>query len=195
MKIDEFWSLIEDLPRSMEELSWIDRIRSTRSATSFLGPEPDVYTLSQRLKKLSDDEFVSFATHFRKLYLEMYRWDIWGAAYIIQGGCGDDTFSDVRSGLISRGRRFVETALSSPDDLAELLGSDEDWLAHESFGYVNSREAERRGGSAEEAWEAMIERLPYDGPKGEDWDFDDPTLNSQRLPKIVEKFGAWLKEI
>lgn len=33
----------------------------------------------------------------------LYRRDLWAAAYIIGGGCSDDSFIDFRAGLIAQG--------------------------------------------------------------------------------------------
>ncbi|MEV7233888.1 DUF4240 domain-containing protein [Streptomyces sp. NPDC051020] len=49
----------------------------------------------------------------------MYRWDVWAAAYLIGGGCSDDSFMDFRAGLIALGRDWYERAAACPDSLAE----------------------------------------------------------------------------
>ena len=45
---------------------------------------------------------------------------MWGAAYVIHGGCSDDGFEYFRRWLISRGRKAYEAALADPDSLAQL---------------------------------------------------------------------------
>jgi hypothetical protein len=47
------------------------------------------------------------------------RWDLWAAAYLIGGGCSDDSFMDFRAGLIAQGRDWYERAAASPDALAD----------------------------------------------------------------------------
>ena len=42
---------------------------------------------------------------------QAYSWPLWGAAYVINGGCSDDTFTDFRAALISRGRQAFEAQL------------------------------------------------------------------------------------
>lgn len=100
MDPERFWQLIEqaDTPGALHEL---------------LGalPEPDLVAF-ERLH----DEAVDRA----------YDWGVWGAAYVINGGCGDDTFMDFRAYLVSLGRAIYEAALADPDSLAEVEISDDD---------------------------------------------------------------------
>jgi len=65
---------------------------------------------------------------------QAYRWDLWGAAYIIGGGCSDDGFIDFQYGLIAKGREIYESALANPDSLADLAIPGE--IPNELFGYV-----------------------------------------------------------
>lgn len=57
----------------------------------------------QELRKLSPVEVIHFDNKFRKLRGEAYTWDLWGAIYIINGGCGDDSFMDFRDWVIAQG--------------------------------------------------------------------------------------------
>ena len=98
MNIDEFWQVIEKGKESDE-------------------PEE---IISEELKKLSPEEIISYQEQFDSLFDKAYRWDLWGAAYLIGGGCSDDGFMDFRYGLISRGRKVYEDALNNPDSLASL---------------------------------------------------------------------------
>ncbi|MEU1251459.1 DUF4240 domain-containing protein [Micromonospora arida] len=43
-------------------------------------------------------------------------WDVWAAAYLIGGGCSDDSFIDFRAGVIALGREWYERVLASPTD-------------------------------------------------------------------------------
>ena len=36
---------------------------------------------------------------------DSYRWDLWGAAYLANGGCSDDGFDYFRGWLIGQGRK------------------------------------------------------------------------------------------
>ena len=81
--------------------------------------------LRQQISALSKDEALEFAQHFDAMMDKAYDWPLWGAAYVINGGCSDDTFSDFRAALISRGRQAFERALSDPDSLADEAFEDQ----------------------------------------------------------------------
>ena len=63
-------------------------------------------TLAELLRQISPDEIVAFENRFADYHRLAYRWDLWGAAYWLHGGCGDDGFIDFRSCLISLGREL-----------------------------------------------------------------------------------------
>ena len=72
--------------------------------------------LHRRLAALEDPDLVDFEVHHRQAFADSYDWGLWGAAYVIDGGCGDDSFDYFRAYLISRGRTVFETALDDPDE-------------------------------------------------------------------------------
>lgn len=159
MDIDQFWKIVESGKDSED-------------------PETVV---REELARLAPEEIATFQAHFDSQFARAYRWNLWGAAYIIEGGCSDDGFMDFRYALISKGREIFEAALRDPDTLAEA-----DIVSNEEFGYV-----------AEEAYEAATgNELPRDTvdwpeePAGESWDFDDAKENARRLPKLWQRH-AW----
>ena len=107
MTRDEFWQIIE----------------TTRLATNH-DPDAQSEHIEMLLTPLPDDELVSFHTHFYALYHPTYRADLWGAAYIINGGCSDDGFDYFRAWVIGRGQAIYEAALASPDSLAAIAEDD-----------------------------------------------------------------------
>jgi diguanylate cyclase (GGDEF)-like protein len=74
------------------------------------------------ISALSKEGALEFGRLFDTMMDRAYHWPLWGAAYVIHGGCSDDTFSDSRASLISRGRLAFERALSNPDMLADEAG-------------------------------------------------------------------------
>jgi hypothetical protein len=52
--------------------------------------------LRTELRALSLDEIIAFEVAFRRYLNEAYTWDLWGAAYVIHGGCSDDGFEYFR---------------------------------------------------------------------------------------------------
>jgi len=76
--------------------------------------------LQQILMGQTAEQIQRFDQIYHEKLVEAYKWELWGAAYVIQGGCSDDSFDYFRDFLISEGRQAFETALKSPDDLARI---------------------------------------------------------------------------
>jgi hypothetical protein len=70
--------------------------------------------LTAQIAQLSKEDAVEFRNIFDAMMRRAYHWPLWAAAYLIHAGCGDDTFSDFCSSLISRGRRAFEAACPIP---------------------------------------------------------------------------------
>jgi hypothetical protein len=160
MNIDEFWQIID----------------------KGIGSDEPETIIAKELKKLPPEEIVSYQKHFDTLFDNAYKWNLWGAAYLIGGGCSDDGFVDFRYGLISMGRKLYEGALKNPDSLV-VIGEGAE-IDNESFGYL-----------AHEIYEDLTgEEISYEKPEakddstGEEWDFDDEEENKNRLPALTEMF-------
>ncbi|MBI1213053.1 MAG: DUF4240 domain-containing protein [Alphaproteobacteria bacterium] len=126
MDLSGFWTII-------------DKARSTAGADVEARPA----ALAKVLATLSKAELASFQKHYDSLICASYRWDLWGAAYIINGGCSDDSFRYFRDWLISEGREVFDKAVASGDSLADHPHIDCADL--ELFGYVATDVAERKG--------------------------------------------------
>jgi hypothetical protein len=122
-----FWSLVEDA----HERSHGDMERKC-------------VQLRTQLEALATQELLSFIEHFDARMDEAYSWDLWGTAFVIGRGCGDDSFSDFRSTLISCGRRLFDRTLSDPDSLADNGLTADPFF--EGFGYVGFETYRRRTG-------------------------------------------------
>ncbi|MGI5310766.1 DUF4240 domain-containing protein [Rheinheimera sp. WS51] len=157
MDINEFWEIIE-LGKDSEE------------------PEDN---LRINLEKLTPEEIVSFKIHFDYFFDRAYTWNLWGAAYIIGGGCSDDGFIDFRYGLISQGRVVYSNAIENPESLAEL-GEDLE-IENELYGYVADEVYEEKTGK-EISISAVADN---EDSMGEEWDFDDEEENIKRFPKLM----------
>ncbi len=156
MDINTFWELIEYGCHSDE-------------------PEE---VLKNKLAALTPDELISFQEHFDRRFDAADTWDLWGAAYLIGGGCSDDGFIDFRYGLISKGRDIYQKAITNPDSLATL--GDDIEIENEMFGYV-----------ASSLYEQKTSKEMPDTPSadqsdtlGTEWDFDDESENLKRLPLL-----------
>ncbi len=75
-------------------------------------------TLTDHLATLTGQDILEYHERFEKMHGALYRRDLWAAAYLIGGGCSDDSFIDFRAGLIAQERDWYEQAMTSPDSLA-----------------------------------------------------------------------------
>ncbi len=140
----------------------------------------------ERLTGLDPDAVLDFARHFESRVNRAYRWDLWGAAFVLLGGAGDETFDSFRCWLVGQGRHVFEGAVHHPDELAELL----------DFFEEGDGDGEELGYAADEAYEQLTGvRLPDLGmaaplePEGEAFDFDNDAAMRDRYPKLWERFG------
>jgi hypothetical protein len=138
--------------------------------------------LKDRLDRLNDQDLKDFINHFDAADAAAYTWPLWGAAYVMHGGCSDDSFSDFRATLISLGRKAYEAAASDPDSLADLDFRDEDDICYEGFQYVKNTVAEERFG------DIPTRTVPFPNePSGSPWDENDvgslyPRLSAKYSP-------------
>src|SRR3954462_2641445 len=110
--------------------------------------------------------------HFQRLYTQhlfaAYNWDLWLVAWLCEGGmCSDDSFTDFRSWLISRGRGIFELALSTPDNLVHEISSVE-YPYFEQFAYIPGEIYEERIGK--DIPDSALEQLQQPKePSGGEW--------------------------
>ncbi|MEM7455590.1 MAG: DUF4240 domain-containing protein [Planctomycetota bacterium] len=167
MDESQFWSIIAG---SRSELS------QTAREGNFARQLDNISTL---LAELPDADLVEFDRLFTTRFYEAYRWDLWGAAYLIGGGCSDDGFMDFRAWLISMGREVYESAIRNPDSLADVYHrKDFDDYFFEDFLSVT---LEIQDGPVETV------HVPHPGkPAGEKWDEDDL---EQLYPRLAALHG------
>jgi len=148
--------------------------------------DAQVQALQRELLNLPADEIVEFERVFGEYTQQAYRWDLWGAAYIIGGGCSDDAFVDFRSWLISMGQSVYERAIADPDSLADIeMGPDgEEDAFFEEFAYVASQAYEKKTGSDM----PFPERNHPAEPVGEPFEEDGVELEHD-FPRLWGKYG------
>lgn len=144
-------------------------------------PERQLTAVRKQLSRLSPDEIRDFHHVFNQKLVDAYTWDLWGAAYLINGGCSDDGFHYFRAWLISRGRAVYEAAVQSPDTLAGLTDPGRDDYEFEDLWGVSQNVYEELTG---EEMPPVDTRWPAQ-PRGRRWDFDDDEQVSRRLPKLA----------
>ncbi|MFF1304081.1 DUF4240 domain-containing protein [Streptomyces sp. NPDC058307] len=181
MDTAEFWSIIE----------------AARSAGT---PDmPFVEALVDELSARTKADILCYQERFDEMHDAVYRWDVWAAAYLIGGGCSDDSFMDFRAGLIALGRGWYERAAACPDSLAEhpaviaaAGANDDEAVFDEDVNYAAGDAFKRVTGGEEDfyvAWDEYAAARDCSGQDsvdmGEDFDFDDPDEMRRRLPRLA----------
>lgn len=155
MNLDAFWKIVDGCRRA----------------------EAPEEALAKKLRRLDPAEVASFDALFRRVTEQAFRWDLWGAAYLIEGGCSEDGFIYFLCGLISKGRMVYERALTDADWLASV-----DVTENEEFGQVAAEVYEELAGKP-----LRSVRWKRTKPAGKRWDFESATANARRLPKLQRR--------
>jgi hypothetical protein len=176
---DEFWTLVA---AAGEAAGW--------------DPDAMAVELDRRIRERPAGEIVALAAAERALMAESYRWDLWGAAYLINGGCSDDGFEYFRAWLIAQGRQVFEAALRDPDSLAGHPpvrdDPDRDDVECEEMLGVAWRawmDAAVAGGASEGGPRVLSPYRPED--LGDPFDFDDDAEMRRRYPRLWARMEAW----
>jgi hypothetical protein len=155
----------------------------TAAFWAIMGGSQHPEDLHKALNVLSDADLAAWETHYEEQWARTYTWDLWGAAYVIAGGCSDDSFDYFRAWLLSRGQAVVAQALSDADSLADVDVADEeeweDWMSP-TMAVVHART-----GSYAYVNDSPALRQPPE-PAGDEWDEEQLP---QRCPRLGSKFG------
>ena len=82
MPVDRFWELVgKTIEHGADQENQID-------------------ALSEVLRQLTPAEIEAFERTFHQQQRQAYSWDLWGAAYIMNGGASDDGFEYFQRWLI-----------------------------------------------------------------------------------------------
>jgi hypothetical protein len=169
MDDDRFWQLIDQ-----------------SGAMAGASVEDQTERLTTTLAGLPAQEIAAFDVAFAALRDELYSWDLWGAAYLLMGGCSDDCFMDFRSWVVAQGQDYFEAVRSDPQALADGR--------LENAGQVG--EAELLSYAAMDAYveapgrEIFMDYPSHPGPEtatepaGQEWDEDDEDALRARYPRL-----------
>ncbi|MEV8324406.1 DUF4240 domain-containing protein [Kitasatospora sp. NPDC056731] len=163
MDLDTFWQIIDD----------------TRTGAADESEHADA--LTEYLAGLAPDQIADFDRHYAQQKARSCTWLLWGAGYLVNGGCSDDGFDYFRDWLIGAGRTLFEQALADPDSLAELLTPDQEELEAEDLAYAATHAYRQLTGA--DLPSSDITSVP---PTGEPWEDEDlPAL----LPHLSARFA------
>lgn len=165
METEKFWKIIE--------------ISKSKSLGDYVKQQSE---LKNELLKLTANEVLEFDNKFRTLRGKIYNWDFWAAAYIINGGCSDDCFSDFRGWLIGQGKTIYESAVNNIETLTNLTETNGgDW---EGLSYIPTEVYEKMTG--DDMPQGIQENFEI---SGEEWEEDEIELK-KKYPKLWDKFGS-----
>jgi hypothetical protein len=153
----------------LEETFWelVDEARDDASNDD----ERFLEVLEKGLMALPPNAIEGFRECLDDVLARAYRWDLWAAAYIINGGASDDGFQYFRAWLISRGRGVFEQALADPAGLEMFVPNDPEWLAEfEEMLYLPVYVLEQKTGEEVPLPEPLETTEEIVAPKGEPWD-------------------------
>jgi hypothetical protein len=166
MTLEEFWATID---------------RARKAAADV--PNGKYESLKAGVAELSLADVQSFERHSGECLIRAYSRELWGAARIIGGGCGDDAFRDFRSPPIMRGKDFFEAAISHPGSLADADYSEDNennYPFYEGYSYVAQKLIEARGG------EMPFLQWPKE-PSGYRW-------REEELPRLYPKLAVKFRD-
>ncbi|PLT28531.1 DUF4240 domain-containing protein [Peribacillus deserti] len=181
MNEKEFWSLIE---KSKEQEN----------------QDEQNHWLMEQLTHKIETEIVDFGMIFETFMTQSYDQKLWGAAYVIMGGCSDDLFDYFRGWLIAQGEEIYKGVLNSPEILAdyipqdwhdeELMPDNEEILsvAQDAYTFKKTNSTEYDEAAADHFQEELDHRGASITREIEfEWEDDDDL--SKMFPKLWKRFG------
>nr|WP_319395942.1 DUF4240 domain-containing protein [uncultured Desulfobacter sp.] len=172
MDEEQYWDIIDD------------------SLSNSKDQESQEKLIINELQKLSLEDIIGFRLRTDKLLYDTYNSEMWCAAYIMNGGCSDDSFEYFRCWLISRGKGAYQKAKKAPDSLITEVVAGYDYYDFESFWYVALVAFERLTG------ENLYDFIDYDKfttiegkyPDFEfTWEEDKPDTMKAICPQLFDK--------
>jgi hypothetical protein len=149
------------------------------------GSRGNAERIEKELAKLAPEQIAQFQKLYYERHNRLHRWDIWGAAYVINGGCSDDGFHYFKAWLIGKGRKAYEAALSDPDSLGSFVTDADldEGCDNESLNYAAEQAYESVTGN-----DSQLDRdsNEMDVPAGEPWNEESVY---DLYPKLSAKFG------
>ena len=159
------------------------RLIAAAKAESNGGCIRQVAMLEKTLAALPEQEIIAFNRIFDEHMAVSYNWDLWAAAYSINGGCSDDCFDYFRGWLMAQGPTIFYNALEDPETLivADIDLDQPDIECQHLLGVARRAYKTRTGAEfprQRQTWMAA-------GPSGETWQEKDLAT---RYPRLWAKF-------
>lgn len=181
MDAQRFWNIIDKGARAGVQASLLRRL--LRRAT--MDQERQLDAIMQELRSLSPEELAGFKARLEEQMERAHNWDLWGAAYVMCGGCSDDGFEYFRAWLVGQGQQVFEKVIADPDALADLPVNEPDMECEfESLLYAPAEIYEEKTGG--DLYERLPGRSGASGPRGEPFDEEEVF---ERWPRIAAKWS------
>ena len=166
----------------------VDKSSDVTTAVT-VDPTAVVQHFVTELTDLDADSIASAWLRHHELLNEAYSWQLWGAAHLLKGGCGTDSFEYFRNWLILQGREAFDAVIDNPDALVDLIpagaihASD---FSCEELSYAPHEAYEQATG------EQMADHrdAPDQPDLGEEFDFADDDEMARRYPRLFARVGG-----
>jgi hypothetical protein len=135
--------------------------------------------LEARLRALSDSALEDFAEEWSVWWDESYNWDLWGTAYLINGGSSDDGFDYFRGWLLTQGSQRWSQVSRAPDTAFDDIPSGTVAECEDIVVVLPN--------VFEDRFHREAPDLGAHEPYGQPW--TEHTL-AARFPRLAHKFGA-----
>jgi len=164
-----------------EELFW--KIIKTCKDKAKADYEQQQEELRNELRKMTPNDIIMFGNRFRYFRGQANTWELWGAIYIIYGGCGDDSFNDFREWVIGQGKDFYYKTIQNPESLVDIETGIIVEVEWEGLGYVPLSVFEELTG----------QEMPYQyqenhNTTGNEWAEEGDDLKNM-FPKLYAKYS------
>lgn len=153
------------------------------------------------LSKKPVNEIIDFEIELANKLQQSYTSSLWGAAFVIMGGCSDDGFDYFRGWLIAQGEEVFTKAIKNPEFLADCLTDDyleedkfapqlEEMLsvASDAYIYQKTGEFEYNDEISTEFWDELEARGHESMPAEIEIDWEEDDLE-ERYPRLRERFS------
>ncbi|MFJ6417135.1 DUF4240 domain-containing protein [Paeniglutamicibacter sp. NPDC091659] len=150
----------------------IDRSREASEGST----ERQAAELEEILAAMPPEQIASFNATFVSKSLKLYTWELWGAAYVLVGGCLDDCFDYFRNWVVGQGNEYYKAVKRDAQVLADgRLVSDTEIGDAELLAYAGE-EAYLRSSGGRDLYEDYPESpstIAEEGPSGTAWDEEE----------------------
>lgn len=154
-------------------------IDSTR-AESHGDLERQTELIEERLSGSEPGEIIAFQEQLDNAMNEANTWDLWAAAYIINGGASDDGFEYFRGWLVMQGQQVFYDAVADAESLTDYPGVEPYSTEWENILYLPHRVYEEKVG------QPMALSRTFVNTRGKSWEEDEL---EERYPRLWSVYG------